>query len=131
MGESGKIKTWLLATIVVWPLAFGILVGVGCAIGANACPFGSEEPFTTTVGSEIWIARCALCHGIDGTGSPENPRAPDLTSGESATLDLATLLNRIERGSLGLMPRFKSQLSPEQIRAVAGYVIELRGGTDE
>ena len=130
MDERGGAKAWVLAFLVAAPLAFGGLLAIGCALGANACPFTSDEPFTSTDGGEIWTANCALCHGVDGDGSEANPKAPSLVSGDSATLPLEQLIGEIEDGSPGLMPRFEGKLTDEQIRAVADYVIALREGTD-
>ncbi|HEX9774881.1 MAG TPA: cytochrome c [Actinomycetota bacterium] len=131
MAETGAIRMWLLALIPALALGFGALVGIGCALGANACPFGADEPFTSTVGSEIWTAQCALCHGVDASGSDRNPRAPSLVTGAAASRSLEELIAEIESGSPGLMPRFEGKLTDEQIASVARYVIELREGTDE
>jgi len=130
MGERGKARTWVIAFVLAFGGGLGALVGIGCAIDANACPFTDAEPLTTTEGSEIWVARCIVCHGPEGTGTEQAPRAPNLVEGESATLDLETLIDRIGRGSLGLMPRFRSELTDEQIEAVARFVLELRGDPD-
>lgn len=127
MDERGAVKGWIIAMLIALPTAFGALVGVGCLLGANACPFSSSEPFTSTDGREIWVARCAACHGIDATGSPNNPAAPSLIEGESATLTLDELVAKISRGRpFAGMPRFKGVLTEVQIDAVASYVVELR-----
>jgi mono/diheme cytochrome c family protein len=130
MGEVGRARMWVLAFVVAFPAGLGILVGVGCAINANACPFSDPAPEPTT-GEAIWLANCAVCHGVDGAGSSASRRAPSLVSGASASLDLETLIDRIGRGSLGLMPRFRTSLSDDQIQTVAEYVLTLRGNIDE
>jgi len=123
--RRGSAKVWILAWLAASGIALGGLIGIGCAIGANACPFGDEAPQAMT-GEEIWLANCALCHGLDGGGSEQNPGAPSLVSGPSAGIAVAELISTIERGSVGLMPRFEGKLSDEQIRIVAEYVVELR-----
>lgn len=131
MDERGGAKAWILAGVIALPTAFGALVGIGCALGANACPFSSSTAFTSTDGREIWLARCAACHGIDGAGSAANPEAPSLVEGESATLTLDELSARITRGRpFAGMPRFKGVLTQAQIDAVAIYVDGLRRELD-
>ena len=129
MPDTGSVKVWVLATVVAMGVGLGGLIGIGCAVGANACPF-VDEPFTSTDGEEIWLANCALCHGIDAAGSPQNARAPSLVDGPSAGLTRAELVARIQDGSVGLMPRFEGKLTDEQIRAVAEYVLSLREDSD-
>jgi cytochrome c oxidase cbb3-type subunit 3 len=125
-GETGGAKVWILAFVAAAGAGFAGLVGIGCAIGANACPFTDQKPVTTTDGRALWTANCALCHGEDGTGTSRNARAPSLVSGPVAAYSQAMLQAKIERGSPGLMPRFEGKLSTAQIEAVARYVIALR-----
>lgn len=123
MNERGGIKTWLLAFIAATGLSFGALIGLGCAFGANACPFTERKPFTSTDGAVIWTAQCAACHGREGEGRA----GPSLVAGDAATLTEEELVAKISDGKpLAGMPAFKRSLSPEQIRAVAGYVLTLR-----
>lgn len=129
MSESGAAKVWVLAFVLAAGGGLGALIGIGCAIGANACPFADDAGTTATAGETIFAAECALCHGPGGGGSSANPRAPSLVAGASAGLSLAQLVATIERGSAGLMPRYEDKLTTEQIQAVARYVIELREGT--
>jgi cytochrome c oxidase cbb3-type subunit 3 len=97
---------------------------VGCAIGANTCPFSSRAPVTTLDGRTLFLANCAVCHGQDGSGTT---RAPSLVSGPRAGLTLEELRAKIARGKpLAGMPAFKRSLSPAQINAVARYVVRLR-----
>ncbi|MFP5225560.1 MAG: c-type cytochrome [Actinomycetota bacterium] len=121
--ESGSIKAWVLAFILASGLGFGALIGIGCAIGANACPFQERTPETSTDGREIFLRNCAVCHGIEAEGA----RGPSLVSGAPATYTLAELEAKISRGRpLAGMPRFRNELSEEQIRAVAEAIITLR-----
>jgi mono/diheme cytochrome c family protein len=131
VSERGSVKAWVIATVIALPSAFAALVGIGCALGANACPFGSSAPFTTTDGREIWLARCAACHGVDAAGSDANPEAPSLVSGPSATLTMNELVAKIADGEpFKGMPRFEGVLSEQQIDAVAAYVEQLRKEQD-
>jgi mono/diheme cytochrome c family protein len=124
--QDGGVKVIALAFVASIGLSLVALIGVGCLLGANACPFTKSGAVATNDPGEVWLMNCALCHGIEGDGSPQNPRAPSLVREPSASLSLAELIRKIGRGSPGLMPRFKGKLSEGQIDAVARYVIELR-----
>lgn len=124
MRRSGSARAWILAFILGPVVGLGILLGVGCAIGANACPFGdpASAPANAT-GEQLYAMNCALCHGIMGQGRP----GPSLVVGPSAALTREQLVEKIGRGSPGLMPRFKGHLTPEQIGRITDHVLVLRG----
>lgn len=67
----------------------------------------------------LYGAKCAVCHGKDGTGSPAGKKlgAPDLAKSK----DEAKIAAAIADGK-GKMTAFKGKLSPEEIAAVAKYV---------
>ncbi|MEI7784205.1 MAG: cytochrome-c oxidase, cbb3-type subunit III [Betaproteobacteria bacterium] len=74
------------------------------------------------------FAACAACHGNDGKGN-KALGAPNLTDnywlhgwGEEA------IANIIKNGKTNVMPSQAAWLSPEQIHAVAAYVLSLSGG---
>ena len=121
---TGSVKMWLLAFVVAAGVGFGTLVGVGCVVNANVCPFGDNQKISATEGREIWIqASCFACHGAEGQGG----RGPSLVTGRPATYTLDELRSKIARGKpLAGMPMFKRELTPAQIEAVARYVIQLR-----
>lgn len=126
MSEAGAAKAWILAFLLMAGVGIGGLVGIGCLVGANTCPGKSRAKQTSTDGRTLYQVNCAVCHGIDGKGS----RAPSLVSGPLGALSEDELVKKIGKGKpLGGMPRFSKDLTSEQIRAVAKYVISLRGGT--
>lgn len=123
--ESGKATTWVLAFLAASGIGLGGLIGIGCWVGANACPFGGGEALRTTDGRILFARNCAVCHGIEGRGTAN---APSLIAGELARLPVAELAARIADGKpLGGMPAFKRALGPEQIEALARHVLVLRG----
>lgn len=124
-GDQGLIRTWVIAFVIAAAVGFGGLIGIGCLVGANACPFGeSPDSITSTEGRVIWLNRCAICHGREGGGG----EGPSLVTGASTDLTLEELQEKISRGRPFMgMPRFKGELSEEQIESVARYVITLRG----
>jgi len=71
-------------------------------------------------GAAIFQAKCKLCHGADGKGSPVGLKmgAPDLTTKKVSAADATKV---IESGK-GKMTGFKGKLSDAEIKAVAGFV---------
>ena len=123
MSERGSVKAWILAFVLMAGLGLGAFIGIGCLVDANTCPGSSPPKQTSTDGETLFLANCAACHGIDGSGS----RGPSLISGPGGELSLEELMARISNGKrLAGMPKFEGVLTEEQIQAVAGYVIELR-----
>jgi cytochrome c oxidase cbb3-type subunit III len=74
---------------------------------------------------------CFDCHGADGTGS-DPIGSTNLTQTRLYLYgsDRASILQSINRGRRGMMPAFDSKLKPEEIKAVAVYVLS-RAGTQE
>ncbi|HVL32735.1 MAG TPA: hypothetical protein VM600_04045, partial [Actinomycetota bacterium] len=68
MNKSGRVVVWILAFVAAVGVSFGILIGVGCMLGANACPFGDRQTTASSDGRTIWLAECAACHGMAGEG---------------------------------------------------------------
>ncbi|HEX9714039.1 MAG TPA: cytochrome c [Actinomycetota bacterium] len=123
MSERGSAKVWIIAFVGVAAAGLGGLIGIGCAIGANACPFGDDGGITSTAGSDIYVeAACIGCHGGLGEGTG---RGPSLIGGSVTERTFASLVDVIGRGSPP-MPRYKGFLTPEQIQAVARYVQKLQ-----
>jgi glucose dehydrogenase/cytochrome c5 len=75
-------------------------------------------------GEAVFADNCSSCHGFDGTGGNGGP---DLTAIPSAQ-DLNTVIDQITNGGGG-MPAFSGQLTPEQIKDTAAYVVgTITGG---
>ncbi|MGH2830684.1 MAG: c-type cytochrome [Actinomycetota bacterium] len=122
--QRGAARTWLMTFVVLAGGGLATLVGVGCLVSANACPFRDSPKQTSTDGRILFAANCAACHGRNGEGG----NGPSLVRGSPAALSAAGLESRIGRGRpLAGMPRFSRILSAIQIRAVAGFVQSLRG----
>ena len=80
MSETGSIKMWVLAFVVLCGIGFGTLVGVGCAVGANQCPFSKHKAQTSLDGQTLYQTNCIGCHGVNGEGGHGD--APALRSYE-------------------------------------------------
>lgn len=87
--------------------------------GAVPVASAAETPRMT------WLrAKCALCHGEDGSGNtPEGKKrnVPDLRGEAIRKLSDAELTKIIVEGH-AKMPTFKVQLNQEQIRAIVQYI---------
>jgi len=76
-------------------------------------------------GEKVFAANCSVpyCHGPNGTAG----RAPKLV-GHSFTLQV--LANTVSNGIANKgMPAFRAQLPPDDLDAVIGYVMALRGNS--
>jgi mono/diheme cytochrome c family protein len=128
VNQSGAVRAWILAYLLVAGAGLGALVGVGCAVKANFCPWRKPPAQTSTDGRTLYAANCAVCHGPDLHGGT-NANAPSLVAFAAAGYTEDELAKKISRGKpLGGMPRFERILTPEQIRAVARFIISQRGG---
>ena len=75
-------------------------------------------------GEAIFVeAGCGGCHTLDAAGAKGNV-GPNL---DEAKPDHDLVVDRVTNGR-GAMPSFKGSYTPEQINAVADYVVESTGG---
>jgi mono/diheme cytochrome c family protein len=127
LNQAGAVRTWVIAYILVAGAGLGSLVGIGCAVKANFCPWRKPPVQTSTDGKLLFANNCAVCHGADLRG---RKNAPSLVTGPAAGYSIDELVNKISRGKpLAGMPRFRKDLTQQQIRAVAEYIVAQRGGT--
>jgi mono/diheme cytochrome c family protein len=71
-------------------------------------------------GKDIYTTRCAGCHGLDGQLQLAGAKALP-----ASTLKKEEVVAQIQMGK-GSMPPFDGRLSPQEIKAVADYVIQMR-----
>jgi cytochrome c6 len=79
-------------------------------------------------GAAIFKAKCAMCHGADGsasTGMGKSMGLKPLGSPEVQKMSDADLTALVTNGK-GKMPAFKGKLSDDEISAVAKYVKTLK-----
>ncbi len=69
------------------------------------------------------FATCAGCHGADGKGN--NGAAPNI-AGYDETL-ISNVLTHGKKGAIGVMPSFKTRLTPVQEKALATYIQTIKG----
>ena len=79
-------------------------------------------PLFAADGAAIFKAKCAMCHGADGSkAGPQGDQADPDTKAKGAAG-----LNTIVTKGQGKMPAYEGKLSPEEISAVADYVLSLK-----
>ena len=88
----------------------------------------SHDPATIKAGREVFVARCAPCHGQQAEGRV----GPCLT--DDTWLyggDPKTVLQSIREGRPRGMPKWKTDLSAEEVQNVAAYVLSLSGSSQD
>ncbi|GAA3918637.1 hypothetical protein GCM10022406_01540 [Hymenobacter algoricola] len=102
-----------------------LLLATACTSAPDStAPPTAAAPPTADAGLEagkaIFTQRCAVCHGPDGKKGLNG--AHDLTK---SNLNATGRVYLVTNG-LGLMPSFKTELTPAEIDAVAAYSLTLR-----
>lgn len=120
-------RAWLLATLLLGPLA--ALAQAAPAASAPEPRFSSGWRFEQRSGPAIYGALCAACHMPDGQGAKGAAAYPAL-QGNPKLAATPYLLHMVVRGNRA-MPGFGSQLSDEQVAAVASHVRQRFGGLSE
>jgi mono/diheme cytochrome c family protein len=101
------------------------------AVVAYLSSLGANASGTTSVGGEsggiasaaLYTRYCSTCHGAHGQGGRSGPIA-------GTSLSRAELI-AVTTDGLGSMPGFSGRMTPEEIEAVAAFVLALGPGTDE
>ena len=93
------------------------LLGAGCGVAGLllAGPVQAADP----AGEGLFVANCSACHQRNGQGVPQ---AFPALAGDALVQDDPRRIAAVLLNGRGGMPAFKSQLTDEQIAAVASYV---------
>src|SRR3984957_3040716 len=76
----------------------------------------------------LFKAKCAACHGPDGSGGTPTGKAmgtPDLRSEDVQKQTDAQLIDSTANGKGKKMPAYKGKLTDDQIKQLVGYIREL------
>ena len=79
--------------------------------------------------ASTFAAKCAMCHGKDGSGNTpmgKNMKVPNLHSKAVQSKSDAELYSVIANGK-GIMPKYSSQLSKQEINDLVAYIRHLGG----
>lgn len=126
-GRAARAGTVALAAVVAIGALLGLTVWLGGRYGANP-RIGSNVARGRT-GAEIYANSCVACHGRNGEGGSGQIKGPAFTPG--GPLAGLTFDERVEKTGRGKplrgMPRWKQELSDEELRKVAAYTQILSG----
>ncbi len=78
---------------------------------------------STSEGGSIFAGECAGCHGAQGEGALEGPSLRSVLDDQAALAGVAEIV----REGYGEMDSFKNELTEDQIKAVANYVVSTFG----
>jgi mono/diheme cytochrome c family protein len=78
-------------------------------------------------GAGDFKAKCAMCHGADGTGSTPTGTALKVRDLSSANVQAQTdaQLTDIVTNGKGKMPAYKGKLTDDQIKGLVGFIRSL------
>lgn len=84
--------------------------------------FSSQNEKYCVLGKKVFAERCVSCHGVDARGliGPDLTRK-DFTYGKTE----AALIKTIAKGRPGGMPAFADNLSRDQIKCLAQFILSL------
>src|SRR5271169_3590760 len=98
-----------------------LVAAVLALVLAIAAPAQAQNPAET-----VYKAKCAMCHGPDGKGSPTGIKmgAHDFTS-EDVQKQTDTQLSDVIAKGKNKMPSYEKSLKPEQIKDLVAYIRAL------
>jgi len=109
----------MFASTFLLVLFVGVMFFVASIVRANPVPDATA--------SATYRAKCAVCHGPDGSGSAvgKSMKVPDLRSSEVQKLPDVQLAQIISDGKGG-MPSFKNSLSEDQVHSLVTHIHSMR-----
>ena len=122
----------LIAFLIATALGGAAVSTVNHAPSARTTPALAAFPESGTsggpsIGENIFRAKCAVCHGVDGSGKTLNGKkfkVPDLRSEKIQHHDDEELLDVVTNGK-GDMPPFGKKYNPDKLQQVVAYVRSL------
>ena len=103
---------------------FAIMFLFAVSVFAITFPKASRANGGSHVGENIFRAKCAVCHGIDGGGETANGkklRVPDLRSNRVQELSDEEILELVTNGKRD-MPSFGKKYRQDQLQQVVTYI---------
>jgi mono/diheme cytochrome c family protein len=93
-----------------------------------AAAFLFAAPLRADDAASLFKAKCAVCHGADGSGNTamgKQMQSPDLRSEEVQKQTDAQLIDATTNGKGKKMPAYKGKLTDDQIKGLVGYIRDL------
>jgi mono/diheme cytochrome c family protein len=93
-----------------------------------AVAFLFAAPLRADDAASLFKAKCAVCHGADGSGNTamgKQMQSPDLRSEEVQKQTDAQLIDATANGKGKKMPAYKGKLTDDQIKGLVGYIRDL------
>ncbi len=109
--------------------AGALLAGLAIAITMVSSPASGQG---NSAGADVYKAKCAACHGQDGSGNTpvgKSLQVADLRSAAVQSKSDAELIQSVTEGK-GNMPAFKGNISDDEIHAVVTFVRTFAGKGD-
>jgi len=110
-GFSGRLSPGDINSVSQYVLSVGSSSGVTTTTAA---------PGSALSGANLYMQNCSGCHGLHGEGGPGGAVA-------GTTLSRSQIISVITSGKSG-MPGYASQLSADEIAAIADHVLGISGG---
>jgi mono/diheme cytochrome c family protein len=123
-GDDADAVAAYVASVAGLPTSGGAEAGGGTTTGGATTTGGEGEGGESADGEAIFAeAGCGGCHTLEAAGA-SGTVGPNLDESKPPK---ELVVDRVTNGQ-GAMPSFKDSYSPEQIEAVADYVVASTGG---
>jgi len=110
------MKLWAFQSLLA------VLLFIVPALSLTPSAHAADDP------AALFKAKCAACHGPDGSGGTPTGKAmgtPDLRSEDVQKQTDAQLIDSTTNGKGKKMPAYKGKLTDDQIKQLVGYIREL------
>ena len=93
---------------------------------ASLLLLGTSRGHAQSEAEKTYKTKCVACHGADGSGSEVGKKmgAHDFHSSQVQSESEADLAQIVAKGK-NKMPPYEKSLKPDEIKALAAYVLEL------
>jgi cytochrome c6 len=101
-------------------LVLTLLLGIVLVLSILVQPATADD--LTAIGSKVFSANCAACHMNGGNVVMANKNLKQDSLKQYGMDSAEAIVAQVTNGK-GVMPAFKTKLKPDEIQAVAAYVL--------